>query len=94
MPVASSDGVGRTLGTWGIHDDRSTWTGSAKVSYNGQDIDTCRKFMLGDIITCVADVAEVRLWKTMLLLSFIVLIISVGIIFAFVHFFYLFVGLV
>lgn len=59
MPIASSDGVGRTLGTWGIHDDRSTFTGTAKVSYNGQDIDTCRKFMLGDIITCVVNVAEV-----------------------------------
>jgi hypothetical protein len=59
MPTASSDGFGRSSHTWGIHDDRSNTTVCAKVSACGQDVDTCRKFTQGDIITCIVDVSEV-----------------------------------
>ena len=63
MANASSDGFGRTSHTWGIHDDRSAFTGLARVSANGQDVAMCRKFQQGDIINVIVDVSEVSVGK-------------------------------
>jgi hypothetical protein len=56
MAKESSDGVGRTSSTWGIHDERGSSSEVAKASSSGTKVATCpRKFAVGDVLKCAVD---------------------------------------
>lgn len=58
MPSSSSDGVGRTSGSWGIADDRSSSSSSTLIASSGAEVGTCRKLQLGDVLCASVDLLE------------------------------------
>ena len=56
FPKESSDGVGRTSNSWGLHDERGSTGETAKASSCGTRVASCpRKFAQGDILKCMVD---------------------------------------
>lgn len=64
MATTSSDGVGRTVNTWGVADDRSS-SSLPIVSACGTNVGHFRKLAVGDVLSAEVDVAtgwfEIRL---------------------------------
>jgi hypothetical protein len=58
MANSSSDGIGRTLNTWGLSDDRSSSSGNAILAANGTEVGNFRKLRVGDELLAVIDVTE------------------------------------
>lgn len=54
MQVSSSDGVGRTIDSWGVADDRSS-NSSTIVAGSGASVENTRKLSEGDILTAIID---------------------------------------
>lgn len=57
MQNVGSDGVGRTMDTWGINDDRAS-SRDARVSSCGTEVGMFRKLREGDLLTAVVDTHE------------------------------------
>jgi hypothetical protein len=56
MPKESSDGVGRSSNSWGIHDERGSTGEPVKASSCGSKVATAtRKFAVNDVLKCVVD---------------------------------------
>lgn len=59
IPISSSDGVGRSLNSWGICDDRGSTGGSYSLVVScGQTVGQCRKLTEGDILHGIVDITE------------------------------------
>lgn len=58
MAASSSDGVGRTSNSWGLSDDRSSSASRAILASSGQEVATCRKLEVGDILCAIIDTLD------------------------------------
>jgi hypothetical protein len=58
MAPSSSDGVGRTTNSWGLSDDRSSSAARAILASSGQEMSTCRKLEVGDVLCAVVDTID------------------------------------
>lgn len=59
FPASSSNGIGRTLNSWGIFDDRSNSAANiSSFGSNGHAEQHCRKLQEGDILRCTVDLNE------------------------------------